>query len=86
MDDIHPSFLLILASNALHLVAVRDEHINADTGACDLVVVFIDPFMGEGYDVPADAAISSHDHPDHCAFNPNTGYQPRHLHAQRHSA
>ena len=33
------------------------------------VVVFIDPFMGEGYDVPADAAISSHDHPDHCAFN-----------------
>lgn len=32
-------------------------------------VIFIDPFMGEGYDVTADAAISSHEHPDHAAFD-----------------
>lgn len=28
-------------------------------------VVYIDPFAGEGYDVPADGILVSHEHPDH---------------------
>ncbi|MCL2530404.1 MAG: MBL fold metallo-hydrolase [Coriobacteriia bacterium] len=31
----------------------------------DGVVVFIDPFVGEGYDMPADIVLISHQHPDH---------------------
>jgi len=29
------------------------------------VVVFIDPFVGEGYEEPADIVLISHQHPDH---------------------
>ena len=29
------------------------------------VVMFVDPFVGEGYDVPADVILISHQHPDH---------------------
>lgn len=28
-------------------------------------VIYIDPFAGEGYDVPADAVLVTHEHPDH---------------------
>jgi len=31
----------------------------------DGVVVFIDPFIGEGYDVPADIVLVTHQHDDH---------------------
>ena len=31
----------------------------------DGVVVYIDPFIGEGYDLPADAILISHQHDDH---------------------
>ena len=29
------------------------------------VVIYIDPFMGEGYDLPADIILVTHQHPDH---------------------
>ena len=35
----------------------------------DGVVVFIDPFMGAGYDVPADIILVSHQHEDHNQVN-----------------
>ena len=28
-------------------------------------VIFIDPFIGEGYDIPADIILITHQHPDH---------------------
>ena len=31
----------------------------------DGVVIFIDPFIGEGYDVPADIVLVTHQHDDH---------------------
>lgn len=30
-------------------------------------VIYIDPYAGEGYDLPADLILVSHDHPDHSA-------------------
>ena len=35
----------------------------------DGVVVFIDPFIGKGYDVPADIILVSHQHEDHNQIN-----------------
>ena len=35
----------------------------------DGVVVYIDPFIGEGYDLPADAILVSHQHDDHNQIN-----------------
>lgn len=32
-------------------------------------VIYIDPFAGEGYDVPADAILVTHEHPDHNQVN-----------------
>ena len=32
-------------------------------------VIYVDPFAGEGYDVPADIVIVTHDHPDHREVN-----------------
>ena len=31
----------------------------------DEAVIFIDPFIGEGYDIPADLILITHQHPDH---------------------
>jgi len=31
--------------------------------------VYLDPFAGEGYDVPADLILSTHEHGDHTAFD-----------------
>ena len=31
----------------------------------DGTVVYVDPFAGEGYDVPADLVLVTHEHPDH---------------------
>jgi len=31
----------------------------------DKTVIFIDPFIGEGYDIPADIILITHQHPDH---------------------
>ena len=28
-------------------------------------VIYIDPFAGEGYDLPADLVLITHEHPDH---------------------
>ncbi len=33
--------------------------------ASDGMVIYIDPFAGEGYDKPADLILVTHDHPDH---------------------
>lgn len=33
--------------------------------ACDGTVVYVDPFAGEGYDVPADLILVTHEHGDH---------------------
>ena len=32
-------------------------------------VIFVDPFAGEGYSVPADLVLVTHDHYDHNALN-----------------
>ena len=32
-------------------------------------VIYIDPYAGEGYDLPADLILVSHDHPDHTAVD-----------------
>ncbi|MCL1823506.1 MAG: MBL fold metallo-hydrolase [Oscillospiraceae bacterium] len=32
-------------------------------------VIYIDPYMGEGYDVPADLILVTHPHPDHTAIH-----------------
>ena len=32
-------------------------------------VIFIDPFAGEGYDLPADLVLITHEHPDHNALD-----------------
>jgi len=37
--------------------------------ASDGVVVFIDPFIGTGYDVPADIILVTHQHEDHNQIN-----------------
>ena len=37
--------------------------------ADDGTVVFIDPFVGEGYDLPADIVLISHQHDDHNKLN-----------------
>ncbi|MBC3798553.1 MBL fold metallo-hydrolase [Acetobacterium tundrae] len=29
------------------------------------IVIYVDPFAGEGYDLPADLVLVSHEHPDH---------------------
>ncbi|MBC3889456.1 MBL fold metallo-hydrolase [Acetobacterium paludosum] len=29
------------------------------------IVIYVDPFAGEGYDLPADIVLISHEHPDH---------------------
>lgn len=29
------------------------------------IVIYVDPFAGEGYDLPADIVVVSHEHPDH---------------------
>jgi len=29
------------------------------------IVIYVDPFAGEGYDLPADIVLVSHEHPDH---------------------
>ena len=29
-------------------------------------VIYVDPFAGAGYDLPADILLMSHEHPDHC--------------------
>jgi len=31
----------------------------------DGVVIYIDPFIGDGYDIPADIILVTHQHPDH---------------------
>lgn len=31
----------------------------------DGIVVYVDPFAGEGYDIPADLILSTHEHSDH---------------------
>ncbi len=31
----------------------------------DNIVIYVDPFIGEGYDVPADIILVTHEHPDH---------------------
>ena len=31
----------------------------------DQTVVYVDPFAGEGYDLPADLVLVTHEHPDH---------------------
>lgn len=33
--------------------------------ASDGMVIYVDPALGEGYDVPADLVIVTHEHPDH---------------------
>ena len=33
--------------------------------ASDGTVIFIDPFIGTGYDLPADVILVSHQHDDH---------------------
>ena len=35
----------------------------------DGTVVYVDPFAGEGYDLPADLILSTHEHFDHVAFD-----------------
>ena len=40
-------------------------------------VIYIDPYAGSGYDLPADLVLMSHGHPDHCSIEkvtlkPNT--------------
>ena len=35
----------------------------------DGTVVYVDPFAGEGYDLPADLILSTHEHFDHTAFD-----------------
>ena len=35
----------------------------------DGTVVYVDPFAGEGYDLPADIVISTHEHFDHTGFD-----------------
>lgn len=35
----------------------------------DETVVYVDPFAGEGYDLPADLILSTHEHFDHTAFD-----------------
>ena len=35
----------------------------------DGTVIYVDPFAGDGYDEPADFAISTHGHSDHCSFH-----------------
>lgn len=35
----------------------------------DGTVVYVDPFAGEGYDLPADLILSTHEHFDHAAFD-----------------
>lgn len=32
-------------------------------------VIYVDPYAGEGYDLPADLILVSHDHQDHCAVD-----------------
>ena len=31
----------------------------------DGTVIYVDPSLGEGYDVPADLVLVTHEHPDH---------------------
>ena len=31
----------------------------------DNVVIYVDPFIGDGYDIPADIILVTHEHPDH---------------------
>ena len=43
-------------------------------GACRIttdrgLVIYLDPYIGEGYDVPADLILSTHEHHDHTAFD-----------------
>lgn len=35
----------------------------------DGTVVYVDPFAGEGYDLPADLIVSTHEHFDHIGFD-----------------
>lgn len=37
--------------------------------ANDGTVIYVDPFAGEGYDVPADVILNTHDHPDHICYD-----------------
>lgn len=33
------------------------------------VVIYVDPYVGEGYDLPADIVLISHQHEDHCQLD-----------------
>ncbi|MBQ9021871.1 MAG: MBL fold metallo-hydrolase [Eggerthellaceae bacterium] len=35
----------------------------------DATVIYVDPFAGEGYNLPADLILSTHEHFDHTAFD-----------------
>ena len=35
----------------------------------DGTIVYIDPFGGNGYDLPADLILNTHDHPDHVRYD-----------------